>query len=101
MASFQKRTPHRRNGSLTAMIPIQLLLNRIRWDKAFGNARFTIGYHDRVARCIVAVPLERIDVEPGNHFSFSVLEADGSVHDVPFHRVREVHRDGQLIWKRG
>ena len=83
------------------MIPIQLLLNRIRWDKAFGNARFTIGYYDRVAGRIVTVPLEKIDVEPGNHFSFSVLDADGSVHDVPFHRVREVHRDGQLIWQRG
>lgn len=82
------------------MIPIQQLLNRIRWDPAFGKARFTIGYYDRVGRRIVRVPLEKIDVEPGNHFSFSTLEADGSIHEVPFHRVREVHRDGELIWQR-
>jgi hypothetical protein len=39
-------------------------------------------------------------VDPGSHFSFTAVEQDGSVHEVPFHRVREVHRDGVLIWQR-
>jgi uncharacterized protein (UPF0248 family) len=39
-------------------------------------------------------------LEPGNRFSFTAVEADGSVHDVPFHRVREVYRNGELIWQR-
>lgn len=82
------------------MIPIQDLLNRIRWDPAYGAARFTIGYYDRVARCIVTVPLQDVGFQAGNHYSFTATEADGSVHQVPFHRVREVHRDGELIWKR-
>jgi uncharacterized protein (UPF0248 family) len=82
------------------MIPIRSLLDRIRWDSEFGRAAFTIGYYDRVERKIVTVPLARIHLESGNHFSFTAVEEDGSVHEVPFHRVREVYRDGVLIWQR-
>lgn len=95
----------RAHRSLTAaaqvdVIPIQKLLDRIRWDKVFGSGHFTIGYYDRKAHQIVTVPLESIEIIPGNHFSFTAAEADGSVHEIPFHRVREVHRNGELIWKR-
>lgn len=31
------------------MTPIHELLNRIRWDKEFGQGRFEVGYHDRHA----------------------------------------------------
>ena len=82
------------------MIPIRSLLDRIRWDADFGRGAFTIGYYDRVERRIIQVPLARIHLDPGNHFSFSAVEEDGSVHEVPFHRVREVYRDGTLIWQR-
>jgi uncharacterized protein (UPF0248 family) len=82
------------------MIPIESLLHRIRWDPEFGRGSFSIGYYDRVQRCIVTLPLEQIRLQPGNHFSFTAVEPDGSAHDVPFHRVREVHRDGACIWRR-
>ncbi len=81
-------------------MPIQDLLNRIRWDKEFGQADFTIGYYDRVADRIVKVPFERIHFRKGEHFAFDAIETDGSVHNVPFHRVRHVWRDGELIWHR-
>ncbi|MCC6610520.1 MAG: DUF504 domain-containing protein [Burkholderiales bacterium] len=83
------------------MIPIHELLARIRWDPAFGRARFAIGYWDRVTGAEVKVPLERIQVAPGSHFSFEAIEADGTLHTVPFHRVRTVWRDGELVWSRG
>lgn len=82
------------------MITIEALLQRIRWDPEFGRGRFTLGYHDRLRHQIVTVPLEQIHLAPGNHFSFTAVEADGTVHEVPFHRVREVHRDGVCIWQR-
>ena len=82
------------------MIRIQDVFNRIRWDPGFGGGRFTIGYYDRVEHRIVRVPLASIDLESGNHFSFIATETDGTVHEVPFHRVREVHRNGELIWQR-
>ena len=82
------------------MVPIESLLDRIRWDDEFGRAEFTIGYFDRVAQTVVTLPFERIQLERGNHFSFTAIEPDGSVHEVPLHRVREVRRNGDLIWQR-
>jgi uncharacterized protein (UPF0248 family) len=82
------------------MVPIESLLHRIRWDEEFGAAEFTIGYYDRARRAVVTLPFERIHLEPSHHFSFTASGPDGSVHQVPFHRVREVHRNGELIWQR-
>jgi uncharacterized protein (UPF0248 family) len=82
------------------MIPIQDLLHRIQWDPVFGGASFTIGYFDRKARKIFRVSLQRVHLERGEHFSFDVEDQDGKVRMVPFHRVREVWRDGVLIWER-
>jgi uncharacterized protein (UPF0248 family) len=84
----------------TGMIPIQQLLSRIRWDPEFGRGKFSIGYYDRIARQIIRVPLARLTFETDSHCSFEAIEADGSVHSVPYHRVREVYRDGELIWQR-
>ena len=82
------------------MIPIQELLSRIRWDPEFGRGKFIIGYYDRIDEQIMMVPLARIVFETGSHSAFEAIEADGSVHSVPYHRVREVYRDGELIWRR-
>jgi uncharacterized protein (UPF0248 family) len=82
------------------MITIQELINRIRWDEAFGQGDFRLGYYDRVADRIVYVPLQEIILNPDDHFAFTVLNEDGEVHSVPFHRVREVYRNGELIWRR-
>lgn len=82
------------------MTPIQQLLHRIQWDPAFGDARFMLGYYDRLADRVVRVPLQRVFLARGAHFSFDVEEEDGTMHMVPFHRVREVWRNGALIWHR-
>lgn len=82
------------------MIPIQDLLRRIQWDPGFGRAEFEIGYYDRVAGGIVRVAFRDIRFPAGEHFSFSAMDADGFVHEVPLHRVREVWRNGESIWRR-
>lgn len=82
------------------MIPIQDLLHRMQWDPDFGKADFEIGYFDRVTGKIVRVPFRHVRFEKGEHFAFEAVEADGSVHTVPLHRVREVWRNGELIWQR-
>ncbi len=82
------------------MIPIQELLHRIRWDPEFGRARFVIGYYDRVAGRIVRVPFDDIRLDPKDRFAFQALDEEGYAHSVPLHRVREVFRDGVLIWER-
>lgn len=82
------------------MVPIHELLSRIRWDRSFGDGFFEVGYLDHVERRIVRVPFARIHIEKGNRFSF-LLETDlDEIMTIPFHRVREVHRDGVLIWQR-
>jgi uncharacterized protein (UPF0248 family) len=80
--------------------PIHELLNRIRWDKEFGAGAFEIGYLDHVAHGIVRIPLGKIHFEEGNRFSFQLEDEMGETMDIPFHRIREVYRDGLLIWRR-
>ncbi len=82
------------------MIPIHKLLSRIHWDKSFGKGQFEIGYYDRVEDTIIRVPLREILFEPGDRSSFKIVDADGEVHSVPLHRIKEVYRDGELIWHR-
>ena len=82
------------------MIPIHELLNRIHWDEAFAQGDFVIGYYDRAEQKIIRVPLQQIHFTPGDHFFFQVTDADGYAHEVPLHRVKEVTKDGELIWHR-
>ena len=82
------------------MIPIQDMLHRIQWDPEFGNARFSIGYYDRIEGEIIRVSFQRIHFPPGEHFAFDAVDEDGTTRMVPLHRVREVWRDGKLIWER-
>jgi uncharacterized protein (UPF0248 family) len=82
------------------MIPIQDLLHRIRWDPEYGNARFELGYWDRVEQTIVRVPFVPSEFPSGEHFFVDVAASDGSLHGVPLHRVRAVWRDGVLVWER-
>ena len=82
------------------MIPIQELLNRIRWDESFGKGDFEIGYYDRVDGAINRIPLSDVHIAPGDHFFFSTVGPDGAVHEIPFHRVKQVYKNGKLIWHR-
>jgi len=82
------------------VIPLHDVLARIRWDREFGAAEFALGYRDRVLGRIVVVPLRDVVLDPGDRFAFEVLDDEGTVHRVPFHRVRQVFRDGVAIWER-
>jgi uncharacterized protein (UPF0248 family) len=82
------------------MIPIHELLARIHWDPEFGRGRFEVAYLDRKYGRVVRLSLDRIETQPGEHFSFDAIEDDGMVHTVPYHRVHEVRRDGEVIWSR-
>lgn len=82
------------------MTPIHELLNRLRWDAAFAKGRFVLDYYDRVDDRQVRVPISRVQLVPGDHFAFQVTDDDGTTHEVPFHRVRDVYKNGELIWHR-
>lgn len=82
------------------MMPIQQLLNRIRWDAQFARGAFVIGYYDRMLDAILRVPLRQVTIDPADHFACRIMDAEGDMHRVPFHRIREVSKDGVLIWQR-
>lgn len=82
------------------MIPIDQLLARIRWDTEFGRARFVIGYWDRVAREVRRVDLKELGPDAVNRAFLDLVDEDGVTHEIPLHRVREVWRDGLLVWQR-
>ena len=82
------------------MIPIQDLLHRIRWDAAFAAAQFEIGYYDRGERRVIVVPFSDLCFDPSYPLFFQIVDADGITHSIPLHRVKDVYRDGRLIWHR-
>lgn len=84
----------------TRQPPIQEVLQRIRWDPVFGQGRFELGYWDRIRRQIVRVPLTQVRSDPADRFALRVMDAEGYVVEIPYHRVIAVWRDGALIWQR-
>lgn len=82
------------------MLPIQELLNRIRWDREFGKGEFEIGYDDHVRGKIVRVPFRTIIFEEGDAFTFHPQDPAEGESNIPLHRVREVYKNGSLIWRR-
>lgn len=82
------------------MIPIQDLLNRIRWDRRFADARFELDYYDRVERRLVRVALRDIQFPSDSHVLFELVDDRGQLHSIPLHRIRDVYRNGQRIWQR-
>lgn len=81
-------------------MPLHELLSRIRWDPEFGRGEFELGYVDHVRRRLVYVALNEVREEADNHFCFEVTDEDGVAHTVPYHRVKEVWKNGELIWRR-
>jgi len=80
--------------------PIHELLSRIRHDKEFGRGQFEIGYFDRREDTIERVALREINFPEGEPRVFEVADEAGQMRRIPFHRVREVYRDGLCIWQR-
>lgn len=81
------------------MIPIHELLARIRWDPEFGRGEFRLGYLDRVERRILRVALRAVRILP-RHEGIEFADQSGVTRSLPLHRIKEVWRDGMLIWRR-
>jgi len=82
------------------MQPIHELLNQIRWDPNWQNSRFEIGYHDRIRDELIRVPLSELRFSRDDHFDFELLDVEGELRHIPLHRIKDVYRDGVLIWHR-
>ena len=87
-------------GHKPTVTPIQELLHRIRWDRSFADAKFTIGYYDRPSGKIMMVPYRELYFPAESPAVFELVDEEGCLHSIPFHRVRRVWRNGELIWER-
>ncbi|MBI4819718.1 MAG: DUF504 domain-containing protein [Deltaproteobacteria bacterium] len=79
------------------MTPIHELLHRIRHDLDFADARFELGYYDRLEDEIIRIGLADLRQSEG---AFSIQDEQGRWQTVPLHRVRRVWRNEELIWSR-
>lgn len=82
------------------MKPVQDMLNRIRWDKMWADDDFKIGYYDRVGQQVIIVAFQEIIFLKDDHFSFEVIDQEGELHSVPYHRIKAIYRNERLIWHR-
>ncbi|WP_020564924.1 DUF504 domain-containing protein [Methylosarcina fibrata] len=82
------------------MQPIQALLSRIRWDADWAKDDFRIGYYDRIEQQVLMVAFKELIFPKNDHFSFELIDEEGRLHAVPYHRVKAVYRNGRLIWHR-
>jgi uncharacterized protein (UPF0248 family) len=82
------------------MTPIHKLLNRLRWDPEFARGEFEVGYFDRVAKQVIRVPLRELEFPAETPGAFRCVDAEGRPHRVPFHRVREIFKNGRPLWRR-
>lgn len=82
------------------MIPIHEFLNRIRWDKKFAQGQFEVGYYDRSEDKIIRIPFEDILFDPKDHFTITIIDSKCETHMVPYHRIKEIYKNGELVWHR-
>lgn len=82
------------------MKPIHELLNRIQYDEDFANARFVIGFYDRLEDRIIRIPMKELYLDKDDHYFFHLYDEDGEQHNIPLHRIKEVFRNDELIWHR-
>ena len=82
------------------MQTIQALLNRIRWDPGLSQADFEVGFVDKIAHRQIRIPFKSMQFFADEHFFFHYLDEEGMEHQVPFHRIKSVYQDGELIWHR-
>ncbi|MCD4666529.1 DUF504 domain-containing protein [archaeon] len=79
------------------MIYILDLLNKIKWDDNEIPEDYTLVYYDKVSNINKEIKLTDIkDIEN----LFIVLEVKGKEVNIPLHRIKEVKKEGKIIWKR-
>ncbi len=78
------------------MIPIQDLLNKIKWDKRESPEQNSIFYFDRILNKLVSIPYNNIKRLEG---SFMVLDNEEETN-IPLHRIKKVTKKDDVIWER-
>lgn len=78
------------------MISIKDLINKIKWSKEEEPSDYEIGYWDNVDKKIIFIKFGEIKKIEGN---FLLLDREKETY-IPMHRIREVKKKGNIVWKR-
>lgn len=78
------------------MIPIQDLLNKIKWDKRENPQEYSIFYLDRILNKLIEISYAKIKKIEG---SFMVLDNEDETN-IPLHRIKKVMKNKVVVWER-
>ncbi len=78
------------------MLPIQDLLNKIKWDKRENPDDYSIFYYDRILKKLIKIPYNKIKRIEG---SFMILDNEEE-SNIPLHRIRKVSKNNAVVWER-
>ncbi|MBI5880946.1 DUF504 domain-containing protein [archaeon] len=79
------------------MITIDALVNKIKWDSREKPEEYSLFYIDRITKRLVKIKYEDIKrIDEG----VLVLDRNGEETEIPLHRIREVRKKGEVVWKR-
>ena len=70
------------------------------WKNHKSQLHSPIGYFDRYEVVLHRVALQEVAFPEDDRHTFEVVDESGQARRIPFHRVREVVKDGQIIWRR-
>jgi uncharacterized protein (UPF0248 family) len=79
------------------MRTIKDFLNKIKWDKNLNAEDFIVCYLDNISKELVELKFKDILRVEGN---FMVILKEDEETFIPLHRIREVRRKEELVWKR-
>lgn len=79
------------------MVPIQDLLNKIKWDERENPEDYILLYFDRVKQKLKELKYTEIKRIEG---TFMLVDISGKEINIPLHRIRKVQKQGEIVWER-
>jgi len=76
---------------------IKDLINKIKWDKREIPEQYSFFYVDRISGKMNEIGFNDIKRIEG---TFIIVEREGKEIEIPMHRIREVRKEGKLVWRR-
>ena len=77
------------------MIPIKDIINKIKWDKRENPKYYSLVYMDLGKKKEISyTDIKRLE---GN---FMIIEKNREETEIPLHRIKEVKKKGNVVWKR-
>ncbi|MEK6983676.1 MAG: DUF504 domain-containing protein [Nanoarchaeota archaeon] len=78
------------------MIPINDLLNKIKWDKREKPEQYSLLYYDRILNKLIEIPYTKIKRIEGR---FMILDNEEE-SNVPLHRIKRATKNDIVVWER-